>query len=265
MADTELDDAIASATEEITKEIPPKDDKVEDAPDDTSNEVVDDKVEDDDLNEDQLKEARILYKSLLDPQQRLNIVAALAAQSGLLTDKTPLKTEKQIEKVEQGIADIIKEALPEFPGLTDKLAPAIQKIIENEREARETEMQQVHLDRVQTEVDSELAVLARETKGESKKLENKMAALMQEVSPGPNVTVKSYIRTLYTLATAGSNRQKTTAQIADKINRNANNAPDRIKTAPGSDRTSNVPDKKMSLNDSVNWAIEQASKGVGKR
>lgn len=263
MADTELDDAIASATEEITKDLP-KEDKVDDKVDDTTtddqtNDQQDDSTQDD-LNEDQLKEAKLLYKTLLDPQQRLNVVAALAAQSGLLNQNTKLDTPKQVEKVEQAIGDIIREAIPEYPGLADKLGPAIEKIVEGVRAEQQETAEQMNLQQVQNEVDSELSNLARDTKGASRKLENKMASLMQEIAPGPNVTVKSYIRNLYALASAGSTQQRTTQVVADKINRNANNAADRLKTAPGTARTQESL-KKMNLNDSVKWAIEQASKG----
>lgn len=209
------------------------------------------------LTEDQIKEAKTLYNLLLDPRQRKNIIAALAQDSGLLNE-IPLKTEKQVEKAEKSIADLIKEALPEFPGLTEKLGPVIEKIVQTERDQREQEAQAQHLISVENEVTNELNILARETKGSSRKVENKMAALMSEVQPGPNVSVKSYVRTLYTLATAGSTKQNVSAEISDKIRRNANNAADRLQTGGGRAPTNEMPTKKMNLNDSVNWAIQQA-------
>lgn len=265
MAYTDLEGAIAEAAEEILKDTPQTDATTTET--DTSTDTNDSDVstgetsdETDKLSEKEIKEAETLYKLLKDPRQRLNIVAALAQDSGLLAPQTPLNTEKQVAKAEKGIAQIIDEALPEYPGLSKKLGPAIEQIVEAERESRAAEMEQVHLKSVEDEVASELALLAHETKGESRKLENKMSSLMNNISPGPNVTVKQYVRMLYTLATAGSQAQKTSAEIADKIRRNANNAPDRLKGAPGTaDRS--VPSKKMSLNESINWAIEQASKG----
>ena len=257
---TELDDAISEAAEELAKQGGVT---TEESTSDTTDDTADEETtkETDNLSEDEVKEAQTLYKLLKDPRQRLNIVAALAQDTGLLKPNVPLNTEKQVEKVEKSIAKLIEEALPEYPGLSTKLGPVIEQIVQNERESRAADMEKLNLTQVENEVTRELASLASETKGESRKVETRMAQLMEEVSPGPNVGVKSYIKTLYTLATAGNSRTKVSTEIADKIRRNANNAPDRLKGAAGTARTSEMPSKKMNINESIQWAIEQASKG----
>jgi hypothetical protein len=257
-AQEELDNAIAEAEEAILAEVDKglnPEDKVDDKIDDDKDDAV--TSDDDELNETQIKEARTLYKLLLDPKQRMNIVAALAQDSGLL-NQLKVETPKQVEKAEASIAKLIEEALPEYPGLSTKLGPVIEKIVEAERESRAAEMQQIHVQNVEKEVISELSALATDTKGASRKLESKMVSLMNEVQPGENVTTKSYIRMLYTLAAAGGQKALVSANIADKIRRNSNNAADRLKTGSGAARTNEMPTKKMSLNDSVNWAINKA-------
>jgi len=263
MSDTALTDAIAVAEETITKEIESEEkpegtiEEEKEGEEGTEGEEEEEKEETAELSPAQLKEAQTLYKALLDPNLRNSIVAALAEQSGLLKNQ-PLETKKEVAEAKKGIAEIIDEALPEYPGLSKKLGPVIEKIIEGERNERDASMEQIHLQNVENEVKNELDILARETKGESRKVENRMAQLMNEISPGPNVSVKSYIRHLHSLATAGRSSAKVSAEIADKIRRNANHAPDRLKTSPGTARTVEAPTKKMSLNESVNWAIEQA-------
>jgi hypothetical protein len=213
----------------------------------------------DELTADEIKEAQRLYKYLKNPEMRGPIVAALAEQSGILKNQ-PLETRKEVTKAEKGIAELIDEALPEYPGLSKKLGPVIEQIVQNERNERNAEMETIQQQNMEKEVVSELDSLARETKGESRKVESRMQQLMNDVQPGSNVTVKSYLRTLYTLATASGTQKKVSTEIADKIRRNANNASDRLKTTPGTARTATLPDKKMSLNDSVKWAIDQTFK-----
>lgn len=264
-ADDALNTAIAEVEEQLLNESSKTvDEKDDDSTEDTTSDETDTSSTTEELTADQIKEAQTLYKLLLDPKQRLNIVAALAQDSGLLQNR-PLETPKQVAKAEKGIAELIDEALPEYPGLSKKLGPVIEKIVETEREARTQETEQVHLQQVEQEVVRELDNLAKDTKGTSRKVENKMASLMNEISPGPNVTVKQYIRMLHTLATAGDTVQKTSAQIADKIRRNANNAPDRLNGSGGRAPSSEMPSKKMNLNDSVNWAIDQAFKNAKNR
>jgi hypothetical protein len=264
---TELDNAIASATEEILKDVP--DDKkptitTDDTNDDTQDEIQsDDEPQGDELSEAQIKEAQILYKLMLDPKQRIGIIASLAQAEGLIGPKAdkPIENRKDEVKAKKVIIDIFKEALPEFPALAEKLGPAIDQVLSQEREEHQEQMAQVQLQQLENNVTKEIEILRRETKGESTKVEARMAELSEAYLMGPNTSLKDYVRSLYTLATAGRTVQKTSAQLADKIRRNANNAPDRLRTAPGSERTTEVPAGKMNLKQSVEWAIEQASKG----
>ena len=213
---TELDDAIASATEEILKDVP--DDKkptttTDDTNDDTQDngQQSDDESQDDELSEAQIKEAQILYKLMLDPKQRIGIIASLAQAEGLIgkgADK-PIETKKDEVKAKKAIIDIFKEALPEFPALAEKLGPAIDQVLSQEREEHQEQMAQVQLQQLETNVTKEIEILRRETKGESTKVEARMAELSEAYLMGPNTSLKDYVRSLYTLATAGRTVQKT--------------------------------------------------------
>lgn len=264
----ELDEAIASAAEEIIQEGKDKGNLTEESgvTSPTTEEIpVEEQViteEEQDLNEDQVKEARILYKALLDPNQRVAILGALAAQAGItIGGNTPQQEIREEAKAKKALTTLIKEALPEFPALADKLAPAIEEFISQEREEQQAEVQQLQIQNLENTVQSEINSLNRELKGTiTQSVANRMGELAGQYLMGPDVTVKDYIRSLYTLATAGRTNQRTSQQIADRIRRNATNAPDRLRSAPGSDQAGKIPDKKMSLNESVRWAIEQSSK-----
>jgi hypothetical protein len=239
--------------------------------DDTKDDTTDDTTSDDtsadstteELSESQLKEAQTLYKALLNPELRNGIVAALAEQAGILRNQ-PLETKTEVKAAKKNIAAIIEEALPEYPGLATKLGPVIESIIDTERSERNSEMETIHAQNVEREVINELDLLAKETKGESRKFEVKMNQLMADFAPGPNTTVKNYLRNLYTLATASNTKAKVSSEMADKIRRNANNAADRLKTNTGTARTFELPNKKMNLNESITWAAEQLKNGKNK-
>lgn len=266
---TELDTAIASATEEILKDVPAdKKPVVEDTPEDTQQDEAqgEDEPQSGELSEAQIAEAKVLYNLMLDPKQRIGIIASLAQAEGLIGKgaEKPIETKKDEVRVKRAIVDIFKDALPEFPALAEKLGPAIDQVLEQEREEHQEQMAQVQLQQLEINISKEIEILRRETKGESSKVETRMAELSEQYLMGPNTSLKDYVRSLYTLATAGRTSKTNTQQIADKIRRNANNAPDRLRSAPGSERTSELPDKKMNLKQSVEWAIEQASKGRSK-
>jgi len=214
------------------------------------------------LAEEQLAEAKKLYKALMDPNQRVAIIAELAQRTGILRE--PPETKQEVREAKKSIQDIIKEALPEFPGLADKLGTAIEKALEQERESHQEEMQQVHLTQLENQVSSSISRLRKQTGGESAKFEKRMADLSQQLIMGPDMTIDQYVASLYAVASAGSKTSVTKAQLADKIRKNANNAPDRLKstTGPGSPgKFDKIPSKKMSLGESVNWAIQEAQKG----
>lgn len=266
--DTELNNAIASAEETLLKEAGKTKAPVVEAQTEEQEQQEEAETEEqpagdlvtEELSESQLKEAQTLYKALLNPELRGGIVAALAEQAGILRNQ-PLETKTEVKEAKKNIAAIIEEALPEYPGLATKLGPVIESIIESERSERNSEMETIHAQNVEREVISELDLLAKETKGESRKFEVKMNQLMTDFTPGPNVSVKSYLRNLYTLATASNTKAKVSSEMADKIRKNANNAADRLKTSTGTARTYELPNKKMSLNESIAWAQEKLRNG----
>lgn len=269
----ELDEAIASATDTILKDAEkagvtavPKESETEEQEteaDESDEPESDDEPEVQELNADQLKEAQTLYRALLDPNLQGPTIAALAQRMGILNNpKEPIETKEDVKEARKDILTILTEALPEYPHIAKQLGPAIQQILEQERSEHQQEMQQVHLNQVENDVNKSLETLRRETKGNSKAFENKMAQLTEKIVASPGTTTDEYVRMLYAIASAGSTGKQATAQIADKIRRNATNAHDRVKGSPGSERITSVPDKKMNLNQSVNWAIEQASKGI---
>jgi hypothetical protein len=268
MADTSLDNAIAAAAEELKaaaptagKEPPAEVEETELAEETQEEETSETETSTvAELSDAQLIEARNLYKALSGPQANA-IIAALAQQAGILPrqNEAPL-TKKEEVVARREIKDIFAEALgKEYGFLADRLGPAIEAVVTQEREtsnARFTELQQTNVER---EVVASYEKLASDTKGASKQFETRMAQLSEEIPIG-NMNISTYMQRLYTLAS--SERKSSPQKVADQIRRNAADAPSRLRSSSGPAAAAvEIPTKKMNLNEAVAWAADQVNKG----
>ena len=120
-------------------------------------------------------------------------------------------------------------------------------------------MAELHQANIEREVVSAYERLATETKGESKKFESRMAQLSEEIPIG-NMNVKTYMQRLY--AVASQERKSSPQKVADQIRKNANDVPARLKTTSVQEMDGvEIPNKKMNINEAVNWAAGQLTKG----
>jgi hypothetical protein len=220
----------------------------------------DDEIEqEDDLSEQELAEARNLYKALKDPGTRSLVLNDLAKAAGI----TPDSTKKEIKEAKKGIEQILKETLGEgYNFMIPTLSKALEQILESEREERTASTQRVEAQVVQQQVDRALDRLARETKGDSRKVEARMVQLMNQFQASPDTDVYTYLQGIYNIATAGRSTKVATQKITEKINKNSKDAFARLPSARGTQLPNGkVPDKKMSLNQSIKWAMDQMEKG----
>ncbi len=211
--------------------------------------------EESELSDNERDESLRLYKALKDPKTAGPIIAALAQQAGFLNGKAG-ETKTEEKKQAKAVKDILGEALGQYKFLADALTPAIEQILEQERESSEQKFAEIQQSRIEQEVVSAYNALAKETKGESRQLEAQMTRLSEEIPIG-KMTVETYIRRLYTVA-AGEKSKSSPKAVADKIRRNANDATSRLQgTRGGEESTRSLPKEKMNINQSINWALEQ--------
>jgi hypothetical protein len=224
----------------------------EDASGDTSEESTEDE-----LSDSQKDESFRLYKALRDPSTSGPIIAALAQQIGLFK---PGATETRAEEraAAKDVKTILGEALGEYKFLADKLGPAIETILAQERETQEVKFHEIQQNRVEAEVVTAYDRLSRDTKGESRKLEARMATLSEEMPIG-TMSVETYIKRLYAVA-SGEKSRTPTKVVADKIRRNANDASSRLQSTRGAEPERQVPKGKMNINQAVSWALGEMSK-----
>ncbi len=215
--------------------------------------------EEEEESEEDRKQAKNLYKLLKNPDTAKQVIRSLAEQNGLLKVDTP----SEVKKTKKALAELVEEGLgAEFKFLGPQLTRVLDAVLNQEREERTTQISSLESQQVERDVENALSKLARETKGESKKIENKMLDLMSKYLPAPGMPVEEYIRGIYAQASAGRTAKTAAAQVTDRIKRNAKDAPSRLQSAPG---VSNAPKVlgKMNLEDSVNAAL--ASINSGKR
>lgn len=212
-----------------------------------------------------IAEAKRIYKLLKDPKTATSLVRELARAEGLLAaDVTP----REIKAGKATIKDILKEKLGDkYDFLTPALAEAFETILAGERETQQENINQIKVDATKRETADVLAKLAKETKGESRKVETQMLALMDEFQIGPGVSIEKYLRGLYAQASSARTAQNAKNQNNDRIRRNANDAPSRLQTSSGAesnDRGSTPagvdPKKPMSLKEAVDFAVSQQTR-----
>ena len=158
-----LEEAIAEATTELEKQIPPKEEKLkvvlpgkEEQQEEEQEEVESDdettQVEEEELDDASKDEAFRLYKALKDPKAGPAVLAALAQQAGLLGKNTP-ETKTEVREAKKAVKEILKDSLPEnMKFLADQLGPAIEAVFEQEREEQQEKFQQIEIQRVESQV-----------------------------------------------------------------------------------------------------------------
>lgn len=242
---------IVEPTEEVVAEV---EEEIEGSEEVTEGE--EDSVED-------LAEAKRIYKLLKDPTSAKQLVRELARAEGLLGEDAPT-TRKEVAAAKASIKDILREKLGDkYDFLTPALAEAFETILAGERETQQQSIQQMQIDQTKRETTDVLAKLAKETKGESRKVESQMLALMNEFQIGPGVSIEKYLRGLYAQASSARTAQTAKNQNNDRIRRNANDAPSRLQTSSSGTETVRTtdtgvdPNKRLSLKESVALAVSQ--------
>src|SRR5580693_1571040 len=136
----QVDDKIAVKTKKedpIVEDSPIDDEEVD--VDETVDDLIEENLDEDEverLTAQQLKEAKDLYKALLNPAARGPLVQALAQQSGL--NLSNIETKKEAKVAKKDITARLKEALGDELGfLADKMGPVIESVIEEERQGVE--------------------------------------------------------------------------------------------------------------------------------
>lgn len=270
-------DGLAEAVENAKQEIIAENTKLgvtakEEPADDVVEEEIEDKVEnedledrkvsedEDDLDEASLLEAKNLYKALRNPASSRAVLAALAEQAGLLSEQRVIKPREEAAAKKE-IKQILKDALPEnMQFLADQLGPAMEAVFEQHNAEVEERFKSVQLTQIEAKTTQAMRDLARATKGESVKLENKMATIAKTMPPSDSISIDEYLANLYLLAGGKMPDKGNKDDKTSRVQRNATDVSSRLKGTPGgSDKP--VVQKKMTLDEAVNFGLSEIKKG----
>lgn len=224
----------------------------------------DDSATGDDLSEAEIAEAQKLYKALKNPGSAKAVAAALAEQYGVRYGAPETKTE--VKEAKQDILAKVTEALgPEYAFLAPKFGKAVEAALDVVREEQSTQISELQMTNLINETDNVLKTLARETKGESRKLEAKMTALMDEFHPAKGMSTDKYIRGIYKMASDGNAKAAGKKEVTDKINKNAKDLPGRLNAGGGSHAgggKGETPIIPKGIKNVVKQALESMEKGT---
>lgn len=189
--------------------------------------------EDEELDEQAIKEAKNLYKLIKNPASQKQAIEILARSAGIqLGGGEPPKDKKESDKVAKKTVEFLEEALGEnLKWLAPKLATALDKIREQDREDYNKSLGEIKQTQIEKEVDQAYETIARETKGLSRKFEGRMVALADKLLPAAGMSTIEYVRHLYTIASASEGGKSNKQKLAEKINRNSKDIPGRIRNS----------------------------------
>jgi hypothetical protein len=265
-----VEQEIAEIDEKLTKKKVTT--KIEETPDsdDSSDEqdvIADDDASDsdsgeDDLDEQQLKEARNLYKTLRSGNdQARGLIADLANRMGLPLAQVTTKTE--VKEVKKAITDRLKEALgTELGFLAEKIGPVLEQAIAEERQGVAEIQNILEVQQLTRESETTLNKLAKETNGLSRKYEAKMVQLMDRFPASTDISTEEYIRGIAQIAMGDKLVQRATNKAVQTMVRNSKNAPERLAgkgTGVQEEAKTQVPDKKLGIKGAVAFALGQLS------
>jgi len=223
--------------------------EVETTPEVEEEEETEEETTEEDLSDEDKVNATALYRALKNPDTSQVIITQLAKQAGLLGQNK--------QEATRTILDIVKESLgEEYAFLAPKITPAIKAVVQEEMKAVQNQLEQDKLRQAEREVDEAIADMNRITKGDAKKYENKIAALLDEMPPSGKVPIKKHLMRLYTIAKQDDSRVAAKTERTRKASENAADLGSRLSVAGLSGKATETRGK-VSLDQAVELAMSK--------
>jgi len=221
-------------------------------PEQAEEEAEEDEDAEPEENLEDIAAARELLKQLQGPNRKIAI-QNLAAANGISFTKEPEKAPDAPRSTQQIVADALG---PDYEFLSDKLGVALEDIVRTQIAPQFTKIQETNH---QTELTRELeSAQVRHGFKPGDALYNKMDQISTRFPKGPTVSIKEYLDTLHTLATAGQEKLNKRVRKVQKISAAAKG--DGLKSSSVSDgRITKHPDGKLSIGDAIRQTLDNAS------
>lgn len=227
------------------------------------------------LSDVEIQQAKDLWKGLKSPETRDSIIQYLANVGGYTKAeareivKEATAVAKEVVK-ETTTKDIITEVLgEEYSHLAEKLGPALDKVFDTKigKTAKELEeiKQQNELAKIETEVNKEFTSLTKKYYPDGSmppEIEAQMSKMMDLITPGVDMTTGDYLEAVFyaSLGRLGKSIPAPSARTAATRSLTKSKLPSEVTSSsrPSGER---IPNQSMSLDDAVQKAAEELSKG----
>ena len=223
-------------------------------------EKKEEKKEDDELNEDEQRYAKDIFKALKDPDKAKILIKSLAESAGLLTEKSIDKKDDK-KDAEDKILTYLKESLGEdFAPFAEKLGPGLKKAVaelisEHTKDIRD-DIAAKHDKEVADEVDAAFEKLYKNYE-DAKDLKDEITKLMDTISPGKGTSAYDYFETLYLKAVHSKSKSETNKKAEDKVKKARSDASSRLSSERNRASDSKELAKPMDLKAAIKAAEEE--------
>lgn len=220
--------------------------------------------EEEDEEKLEVANARQLYNALKDPNTRDNVIEFIAKQGGYTRGAAAPETKAEIKEAKDEIKAALEEALgAEFSFLTEKLGPALDKIITKKLQDGLTETKAALAEQEQEKLTAKsertLTKLSTDFFQEEELPANVKAGMktyMDKVQPTEDMDIKDYIEMAFysTIGRLGITRKD--AKTEAKVTKNRTDAAARLASDRGPGSVTADTTKIISRKDAIRAAME---------
>lgn len=229
---------------EIIEEKPPSEEKEKEE---------EKEVEETEEEASERESATRLYNALKDPKTAKQVIRSLAAEAGLLETLADKKEAKS------SILDILSESLgEEYKFLAPKLGPAIEKILGEQEKRIGDKFQEAQMREVERETNTAVVEVSKQFK-DFELFQPAIIKLMEQITPGKDMTQREYLTKLYKLAKVEASEGKTSEKKSEKIEKSRNDIPGQLhgKSVGGSDKSNTKSERPLTQRQAIAQALDE--------
>jgi hypothetical protein len=218
------------------------------------------------------EQGKELMKALRDPAKAPIVIKFLAESAGYKKDEVIPTTKAEVKALRDDILDDLKEGLgEEFNIVAERLAPALEKILNKQLEKSQQDIRAKMLEQEQEKLQNQsatvLTTLSQDFFGEPDipdNVQKAMSSFMDRVSPSPGSSIRDYIEDAFHYSIGKLGLQKTDSKTKARTERARTDASSHLASerAP-SESTLKASPKPMTRQEAIEAAIKAVEKEQG--
>jgi Fe2+ transport system protein B len=218
------------------------------------------------------EQGRQLMLALKDPEKAPIVIKFLAEQAGYTKSEVIPQSKAEVKEMKNEILEDLREGLgEEFSIIADRLAPAIEKILNKQLEKSQADIrekfQEQETEKTRNQASAVITNLTTDFFGADAELPDEvskeMSKFMDRVSPSPGSSIKEYVEDSFHFAIGKLGLQKPLdKKVAEKVQRNRIDASSRLASVrvPAASNLQKDNSKPMTRQEAIRAAIEAVEK-----